>query len=408
MACPRPLTVGRHTLRRYSTNVVCAGEHCCSYGEGVASERRERAAAKIAKIASAPTDLVGLWRTTTDVLGEIVPHYWTPCWYTLDPASLLITSHYQDGLPEFPASWLADEYYGEDVNQLADVATSDTGVSTLHEATEGRPDSSPRWHRNMSLGGDQEMIARLRTRTGEVWGMLGLYREPRSPMFDAADKTFIGHVAPYLADGARRALLLGEATDPEGPDSPGLVILTPEWEVASTTPGTEQWLADLPGGGCGRLPPAVLSVAGRALRQAGHPEWTGQIAVARLLSRSGTWIVLHGACLQEAGDRRIAVIVEAAHPARIYPLLMAAYRLTERERDVTRLVLQGSSTTQIATNLSLSTHTVQQHLKSVFDKTGVRSRRDLIGKIFFHHYEPRFRDNERRIVASLPIRGGPV
>ena len=59
----------------------------------------------------------------------------------------------------------------------------------------GRPDRSPRWHRNMTLGGDQELIARLRTRTGEVWGMLGLYREPRSPMFNAADKTFISHVA---------------------------------------------------------------------------------------------------------------------------------------------------------------------------------------------------------------------
>ncbi len=374
----------------------------------MANERRERAAAKIIKIASDPVDLVNLWRATSEVLGGIVPHYWTPCWYTLDPASFLITSHYQDGLPEFPASWLADEYYRDDVNQIADVATSATGVSTLHEATEGHPESSPRWHRNMSLGGDQELIARLRTRTGEVWGMLGPYREPGSAMFDAADKAFLSHVAPYLADGARRALLLGEATDPEGPDSPGLVILTEEWEVASTTPGTQRWLADLPGAGGDKLPEAVLSVAGRALRQSDHPEWTGQIAVARVLSRGGTWIVLHGACLQEEGKRRVAVIIEAAHPARIYPLLMAAYRLTERERDVTRLVLRGSSTTQIATDLSMSAHTVQQHLKSVFDKTGVRSRRDLIGKIFFHHYEPRFRDNERRVAASLPIRGGPV
>jgi DNA-binding CsgD family transcriptional regulator len=87
---------------------------------------------------------------------------------------------------------------------------------------------------------------------------------------------------------------------------------------------------------------------------------------------------------------------------------MSAYGLTAREQDVTRLILQGSSTTEIAQELVVSAHTVQQHLKSIFDKTGVRSRRDLVGKIFFAHYEPRFRDNERRTAEDKPTRGGPA
>jgi DNA-binding CsgD family transcriptional regulator len=117
--------------------------------------------------------------------------------------------------------------------------------------------------------------------------------------------------------------------------------------------------------------------------------------------------VLHGASLVTGGARRVAVIVEPAHPARIAPLLMSAYGLTEREQDVTRLVLQGDSTAEIAERLVVSVHTVQQHLKSVFDKTGVRSRRDLVGKVFFAHYEPRLRDNERRASHDQPLRGGP-
>lgn len=111
--------------------------------------------------------------------------------------------------------------------------------------------------------------------------------------------------------------------------------------------------------------------------------------------------------LSSLDARRVAVIVEPAHPARVAPLLMAAYGLTEREQEVTRLVLTGSSTTEIADALVVSAQTVQQHLKSVFDKTGVRSRRDLAGHVFFSHYEPRLRDNESRAAGGRFLRGGP-
>ena len=127
-----------------------------------------------------------------------------------------------------------------------------------------------------------------------------------------------------------------------------------------------------------------------------------------MLSRSGTWVVLHGASLVGGGRARVAVIVEPAHPARITPLLMSAYGLTEREQEVTRLVLQGDSTAEIAGRLCISPHTVQEHLKRIFEKTGVRSRRELAGKVFFAHYEPRVRDNERRAADGRPLRGGPL
>jgi DNA-binding CsgD family transcriptional regulator len=369
---------------------------------------KERAKDRIAELSRRGHDLVTFWRECTEVLAGAVPHVDKPCWYTLDPASHLITSHYHDGLPEFPPEVLHHEYYGDDVNQISDVVRSESGISTLHEATGGDPSSSPSWHMNIALGGDQEMIAALRT-GGAVWGAVGLYRAPGEPLFDNKDKAFLSAIGPDLATGARTGLLVGEARDPQWPDPPGLVVLSEDGEVESTTPGVERWLSDLPDGDldAGRLPSAVHAVAGRALRTAESSDDPGEVALARVLSRSGIWIVLHGTSLVASGSRRAAVIVEPAHPARITPLLMSAYDLTEREQEVTRLVLRGDSTAQIAERLVVSPHTVQEHLKKVFEKTGVRSRRELVGKVFFAHYEPRFRDNEKRALDGDPLRGEP-
>ena len=154
------------------------------------------------------------------------------------------------------------------------------------------------------------------------------------------------------------------------------------------------------------FPSSVQAVAGRALRAETREE-SNKIAIARVPSRSGRWIVLHGAALLANGSRRVAVVIEAAHPARISELLMSAYGLTDREQDVTRLVLRGDSTAQIARRLVVSPHTAQQHLKSVLEKTGVHSRRELVGKVFFALFEPRVRDNERRAINEQPLRGGP-
>ena len=377
------------------------------------SYAKERAAEQIAELPARGLDLVTFWCEARDAITSAVPYYLTPCWFTLDPASLLVTSHHDHGMiGELPPEWLAHEYYEDDFHNLAAVARSARGISTLHEATGGDPSRSRGWREHVEpYGAEQELLVALRARTGEVWGMLGLYRAPGQPEFERDELAFLRALAPHLAEGARRGLLVGEASEPDRPDAPGLVVLGADWSVESLTPGVERWLCELPDGDWeaqGKLPPAVLAVAGRALRTAENRDAPGEVALARVLSSEGRWIVLHGASLVADGARRAAVIMEPADPARISPLLMSAYGLTDREQDVTRLVLRGDSTAQIARELCVSVHTVQQHLKSVFEKTGVRSRRELVGRVFFAHYEPRVRDNERRVIKGQPIRGGPI
>ena len=373
----------------------------------MSSEVRTRAVDRVARLAGQSTDLVTFWRSCTEVITTVVPHYWTPCFFTFDPASLLVTSHFHEGFDEFPADALANEYYGEDVHKLVDVVRTPSGVSTIHEAAGGDPSSSPRWQFNMSMGGDQELIARLRTRQGETWGAISLYREPGAAMFADATRSSSA-IGPHLAPGARRAMTFGEALIPRPPMVRGC------W--SSTTSGRSDPRLRVPSTGSaacptaipdGRLPAAVMSVAAQGMQER-KGEAHSTVAFSRVLAKDGTWLLLHGAPLEGDDQPRVAVIIEPAHPARIYPLLMSAYELTEREREVVKLVLTGSSTTEIADTLVVSPLTVQNHLKNVFEKTGVRSRRDLVAKIFFTHYEPRFRDNEHRVLRGEPIRGGPV
>ena len=57
--------------------------------------------------------------------------------------------------------------------------------------------------------------------------------------------------------------------------------------------------------------------------------------------------------------------------------------LTEREREIIRLVGQGLSNKDIAYKLSISDSTVRHHMTSIFDKVGVPNRQKLL--IHAHH-----------------------
>jgi DNA-binding NarL/FixJ family response regulator len=101
--------------------------------------------------------------------------------------------------------------------------------------------------------------------------------------------------------------------------------------------------------------------------------------------------LLHAAPIRDrdGATGQVALTIEPARAAGVIPLIVAAYGLTEREREVVHLVLRGESTRQLAAALHLSPYTIQDHLKSIFDKCAVTSRRELTSQIFFSLYAGR-------------------
>lgn len=51
---------------------------------------------------------------------------------------------------------------------------------------------------------------------------------------------------------------------------------------------------------------------------------------------------------------------------------------------------------------------MQQHLEHIFEKTEVRSRRGLVGKVLFGHYKLRIPEKELRASEGRPLRGDPM
>jgi DNA-binding NarL/FixJ family response regulator len=104
----------------------------------------------------------------------------------------------------------------------------------------------------------------------------------------------------------------------------------------------------------------------------------------------GRWLVVHGSVLGEPGPgQSVALILEPAGAQELAPLIVAAYGLTARERDIAAAVARGLSTKAIAERLVLSPYTVQDHLKSIFEKTQTNTRRELVARLFYdHHDEP--------------------
>lgn len=358
-----------------------------------------RARDEIVRVCHAGFDSARLRREVIGRLTNVV-RFDAVCFPTADPATLMITSNVGDGLsPEAARGFFRVEYGSQDYNRFARLARSRRAVRTLNDATGGRYDRSARWREVFGpLQLDDDLRAALVT-DGTCWGYLALHRHRSKGSFNAEETAFVSDLTAHLAEGLRKALLIENATDAESAEGPGLILLDDQLRVVTSTPAAQYWLAEVGNIGLeiGELPSPILAAASslQALERDGLG--AGSMPRSRLRTESGRWLVVYASRLA-AGERRegeIAVILELAQPLEIAPLIAAAYGLSARERQLLQQVVIGLSTSEISRALFISTNTVQDHLKTIFEKTGVRSRRELVAQIFTRQYLPRIWDQAK-------------
>jgi DNA-binding CsgD family transcriptional regulator len=209
------------------------------------------------------------------------------------------------------------------------------------------------------------------------WALVHLHRESSRQHYSEADVELVEAVAPLLAARIRADLRVpGPRSADPGPE-PGTIILDQDQSMIAATEQARRWIDRLGISGpnpAEPLPPYIYVLAARvaASRQR-------QPARVRARAADGTWVVIRAAALTTGSGAAAgyAITLEAAPADDLVPLLMRAWGLTRREREVARLVIDGRSTEDIATALFISEHTVRGHLKTMFAKVGVSRRQDM-------------------------------
>ena len=324
-------------------------------------------------------------------------------WFGVDPSTLLAVAPARfEAMDEGYCQVFWDgEFHYQDAVLYRDLARQSTPAASLRAATSDVPLRSNRYRTFVQPQGYDDEL-RVAFRSGEsTWAMAALYREKGRRPFDADEVALLAALSGMIGAAVRAGVAVA-AVSPVLSSAPGLLVFDGSGALVSANTEATRWLADIYGGPVDGSAPwldHLATPAANDLRSAVPivPLLARARAIAagldagearlRLRARSGRWLVLHASCLCGGkADGAVAVVVEPAKSGDIAPIVIEAYGLSPRERDIVRAIARGSSTPDIAAALFLSPHTVRDYIKSVFEKVGVSSRGELIAKLFAEHY----------------------
>ena len=350
------------------------------YGRAVATARdRARSRERLERLSESSLDCESLQREAIAELRTVVGFdRW--CWPLSDPEALvpLAGAAEHDYGPSVGRS-LELEYSGNDFATMGALALRANSAASLSAETRGDLARSPRWDEVLRpVGIGDEAAVACRDALG-CWGWIKAYRDDDDRFFAEDDLELLAQVGPTLGSGLRRRHGAGSPDSRAAPSSPGVVVLDRDLRAVSWTAGARAWIDALPLAGLfavwGILPAVVYPVAALARSRNGPSE-------AHALERAadGRWVRIEAAQLEGQPNAQIAVTLRAATATETFDLLCRSYALSRRERDVVAALLAGLDTRAVSARLCISPHTVQDHLKSVFRKTGAHSRRQLLAR----------------------------
>jgi DNA-binding CsgD family transcriptional regulator len=332
------------------------------------------------RIAHSGLDLEGAFTAFDQLLRPHV-QYAIASWSTHDPATGLFTSCTMTGAPKDPvgeARLFRCEFSAGEPASYRSLIGGRGSAAILSDVTEGELDRASRFRDIFEPFGLTDELRAVLWAEGTAWGSATLLRA--GGRFDAEDLRVVSAIAHQAADSIRLALLREAARRPEAVDEPpGIFEAGPDGSITPTTVPAEHWLNTV-----GVKLITAINATAAAVRA--NPGWAG--AGSRLALSDGHVLSVHAAAM--IGDEgTVAVIVDRARPAEVSAMLVDAYGLTARQRDVLGRLLLGRPMTQLAYSLGITENTAQDHRKAIYRRMGVSSRSELAARLQFEQYDPR-------------------
>jgi DNA-binding CsgD family transcriptional regulator len=242
----------------------------------------------------------------------------------------------------------------------------------------GHPPTDLPWETLLGEFGIADVLTVAFRDQGGRWGFLDLWRRSRrfAPDECAALVSVSEMVTPVLRRSMRRTF---DEPNTAASDGPVVLLLADDLRLVGQTERTERYLeALLPPTAAGvSIPAAAYNVAAQLLAlEAGVGVGAPQ---ARVFVPGRSWMTIRAGRLSSirTDGASIVVTIEPIAPSERSELFGSVFGLTGREAEVLDAVIAGYDTRRAAQVLAISEHTLQDHLKAIFAKTGTNSRRLL-------------------------------
>ena len=225
---------------------------------------------------------------------------------------------------------------------------------------------------------------------GRILGVVALFKPLGRGNFTGRDRTKADLLAPFLAgalerthfnDQATRQRLIFEIMAAKTP-WPGVMIVDENLRPIYCNQGARDILPQAAQGPDCLLPESISTACRKLMDRIPNKSGAERKAAVTLPSQGrNSALTVNLSLVDQPRQNPLCLISLGREGARDWSLRFKEKGISKRELEVINLVARGMTNTEVGRELYISENTVENHLKSIYRKLGVKNRASLINQM---------------------------